>query len=198
MNMLLNKPPVSVDVGGISYSINTSFKKSIAFEMLMLDPEIPEHSKTLTALYLYYPQIPNDLDEAVQKMLWFYRCGDDSESQHKRNRAGGKADLIYSFEHDDLYIYAAFLEQYGIDLCETDLHWWKFRAMFQGLNDHTEIKKIMGYRAIEITKDMTKNQKEFYRKMKKLYRIPLAKDEQEKIDRIEEALMKGGSLEGLL
>lgn len=197
MNLLLDNPPVSVDVGGIAYPINASFRASIAFEMLMLDHGIPEDAKSTTALYLYYPRIPEDLDGAIRSILWFYRGG-DQESQDKGKRGGGRQDAIYSFEHDDKLIYAAFLEQYGIDLCEADLHWWKFRALFQGLDDSTEIKKIMGYRSVEITKDMTKSQKEFYSKMKKLYRIPLAKNEQEKLNQIEAALMKGESLEGLL
>ena len=78
------------------------------------------------------------------------------------------------------------------------LHWWKFKALFQGLKPDNEIVKIMGYRAMEIPNGMSREQKEHYRKMKKLYAIPLPKSEQEKISAIEEALMNGGDLSGLL
>ena len=46
-----------------------------------------------------------------------------------------------------------FLEQYGIDLTqEHDLHWWRFKAMFDSLSEKTQFVKIMGYRSMTITK----------------------------------------------
>ncbi|WP_165442998.1 Gp15 family bacteriophage protein [Senegalia massiliensis] len=58
-----------------------------------------------------------------------------------------KADNIYSFEHDDEYIYSAFLDQYGIDLKDIKhLHWWKFKSPFKGLKEDNLICKIMRYR----------------------------------------------------
>lgn len=45
---------------------------------------------------------------------------------------------------------------------------------------------------------MPKEQKAFYRKMKRIHALPLPKDEQEKQDAITEALMNGGDLTGLV
>ena len=81
---------------------------------------------------------------------------------------------------------------------EADLHWWKFKAMFQGLKSDNRIVEIMGYRAMEIPSKMSREQKEFYRKMKKQYAIPLPKSEREKLSAIEEALLHGGDVSKLL
>lgn len=106
---------------------------------------------------------------------------------------------IYSYSYDDEYIYAAFLDQYGIDLQDIPyLHWWKFKAMFVGLKSDSRIVEIMGYRGIEITSQMSSEQKQFYRKMKKQFAIPLPKSEREKLSAIEEALLNGGNLSGIL
>ena len=106
---------------------------------------------------------------------------------------------MYSFEHDDRYIYAAFLSDYGIDLQDVeDLHWWKFRAMFLALNDSCEFKKIMGYRSMKITSKMSKEQRAFYEKMQRIHALPIPDDEQEKYDAITKALMGDGDLTGLL
>ena len=72
------------------------------------------------------------------------------------------------------------------------------KALFRGLNDENQIVKIMGYRAMDIPNTMTQEQKEHYRKMKKLYALPLPKTEQEKLNSIEEALLNGGNVSDLL
>ena len=106
---------------------------------------------------------------------------------------------VYSFQYDDDYIYAAFLEQYGIDLQDVeDLHWWKFRALFKGLREDTEIVKIMGYRSIEITSKMPKEQREFYKKMQSVHALPIPDAEKEANDLLTEALLHGGDLTGLV
>ena len=115
---------------------------------------------------------------------------------YKRQCNGGP---IYSFAYDDEYIYAAFLDQYGVDLQDVpSLHWWKFKAMFQGLKSDNRIVEIMGYRSMEISPQMSKEQKQFYRKMKKQFAIPLPQSEREKLSAIEEALLNGGDVSKLL
>ena len=106
---------------------------------------------------------------------------------------------IYSFEHDDDYIYSAFLTQYHIDLQDIKyLHWWKFKALLKTLSSDLEFCKIMEYRSVDINANMTKEQRDFYRRKKELYALPLPADEEEKVDAIAEALMNGGDLTGLL
>lgn len=51
---------------------------------------------------------------------------------------------------------------------------------------------------LKITDDMPESQKSFYRKMKRMHALPLPKGEEELQDAIEEALMNGGDLTGIL
>lgn len=203
MNILLDLLPDTVDIGGVEYPINTDFRISILFELMMQDSSLPDKEKMQEAIRLYYPEIPHDLKEAVEKLIWFYRCGKVEKA--KKNTASQEEEentqerLVYSFEHDDRYIYAAFLSDYGIDLQDVeDLHWWKFRAMFLALNDSCEFKKIMGYRSMKITSTMSKEQRAFYEKMQRVHALPIPDDEQEKYDAITRALMGDGDLTGLL
>lgn len=169
MNILIDTIPRSVFIDDIEYKINTDFRHSIMFELLMQDSRYRENEKLALAINLYYPIKPMNLEKAVEKLLWFYRCGEERTS----NVSTEKVEDIYSFEHDDEYIYSAFLSQYGIDLQDIEhLHWWKFRALFKGLKEDNLINKIMGYRAIKIDNKMSDNEKNFYRKMKEIYRLP--------------------------
>ena len=56
----------------------------------------------------------------------------------------------------------------------------------------------MGYRSIDITSKMSNEQKQFYRKMKKQFAIPLPQPEREKLNAIEQALLNGGDVSKVL
>ncbi|GBU06584.1 bacteriophage Gp15 protein [Faecalimonas umbilicata] len=205
MNILLDLLPETVEIGGVEYPINTDFRISVLFELMMQDNTISDEDKILEAINLYYPQTPDPeyLDEAVEKLIWFYRCGNQDKTKKRKSEADEdnteEEKLVYSFEHDDRYIYAAFVSEYGIDLQDIeDLHWWKFRALLTSLSDECEFKKIMGYRSVTITSTMSPEQRSFYEKMKRIHALPMSEAEQDKYDRITQALMGDGDLEGLL
>lgn len=198
INILIDELPNTVKIDNEEYKINSGFRESILFELMMQDTSISEEDKIITALELYYPVIPENINEAIEQILWFYRCGKEITSS-KGNGKGKSITQIYSFEHDDDYIYAAFMDQYNIDLQDIEyLHWWKFKAMFKSLKEDNEIVKIMGYRSMDLSKIKDKEQKAYYTKMRKLYEIPISKDEREKLDEITKALHLGKNVNNLL
>lgn len=198
MNILIDLVPQKVIIDEKEYEIRSDFRISILFEMLMQDEELTNEEKIIQALNLYYPVIPENKIEAIEKIKWFYRCGKDIV---KSNNVKGESvnNKIYDYEFDDDYIYSAFLSQYGIDLQDIEyLHWWKFKAMFKSLKEDNLIVKIMEYRSIDLNSIKDKEQKARYKKLQKLYEIPRSKEEVEKINAIEEALMGNGDLSNLL
>ena len=206
MNILIDLLPIKVEIEGIEYDINSDFRTSMLFELMMSDNELDDMQKIEQALILYYPAYHIMLDNpdgfninlAMDQLLWFYRCGKDMAASIGNGK--GKSNQIYDFNFDDDYIYSAFLDQYSIDLQDVDLHWWKFKAMFKSLKEDNEIVKIMGYRSIDLNKIKDKEQKIQYKKMKELYKIKgqVSKNETEKLDMIQEALLNGGDLSKLL
>lgn len=198
-NILIDPLPKSVMVGGVEHKINTDFRTSIIFECMMQDDILSSAEKSINALHLYYPEIPTDIDSAVNEILWFYGCGKTEDPSRKRVYSQRSHSRVYSFDYDDDYIYSAFLTQYGVDLQDVEyLHWWKFRAMFNSLTEDNFFVKIMGYRSMDISKNIGKEQQKFFSKMKKMYELPKSHSEAEKTSAIEEALMSGGDLTGLL
>lgn len=200
MNILIDLLPTTIEIDNNKYEINSDFRTSILFELLMQDNSIINEDKIDLALNLYYNEVPprEYRQEAVEKILWFYRCGKDIKKS-KGNSKGKSVTQIYSFEHDDDYIYAAFMDQYNIDLQDIEyLHWWKFKAMFNSLKEDIKMVKIMEYRSIDLSKIKDKEQKAYYKRMKDLYEIPISKDEDRKLKEIEEALLNGSDLSKLL
>ena len=198
MNLLIDLIPSEVDINNKKYEINSDFRTSILFELLMQDKSIEDSDKFNLALDLYYPIRPDDTILAIEQLLWFYRGGKDI-IKSKGSGKGKSSTQIYSFEYDDDYIYAAFMDQYGIDLQDIDdLHWWKFKALFKALKEDNEIVKIMRYRSTDLSTIKDKEQKAYYKKMQELYKIPLPQDEQEKLDDITTALLNGDDISKFL
>lgn len=199
MNLLIDLLPTTVDIEGIEYEINSDFRTSLLFELLMLDVEFEDEEKIVQAFELYYPTLPQNRKLAIEKMLWFYRCGKDESKSSVSGSSNN--EQVYSFDYDDDYIYAAFMDQYKIDLQDIEyLHWWKFKAMFKALKEDNEIVKIMSYRSMDLSKIEDKKEKEYYKKLKNLYKIPenISKSEKEKIDKINEILRNGGDISKVL
>ena len=185
MNLLLDICPQSVEIEGLQIPISSDFRVSILFEIAMQDRELSDMEKLQIVLDLYFPDtyIP-DTKQAIEQAIWFYSCG----KKESESFGTGKHKEIYSFEYDDEYIYSAFLEQYGIDLNIEELHWWKFKALFRGLKEDCLMSKIMGYRAMDISSDMSKAEQKHYRKMKELYALPDLRSQEEKEKEFAESL----------
>lgn len=194
--MLVDGLPDTVEIGGKSVRINTDFRTGILFEEAIMDADLSDLEKVQTMLSLYYPDgciSPEFWREAVDRAAWFYRGGRDKA---KGTGSSDNDEPCFSYEHDADYVYAAFLQTYGIDLTETILHWWQFNALFKSLPEDTQIMKIIGYRTMKIPAKMSKEQKAYYRRMKEFYALP---HEQTQIESdLAELLMRGGNPSELL
>lgn len=169
-NLLVDILPETVEIDGIEYEINSNFRNSILFECMINDNSLSEEEKVRATLDLYYPIIPKNINEAVNKAIWFYSC--DKKPRQGKGKGKSKKKQIYSFEQDADFIYSAFMHDYKINLNSIDyLHWWEFKALFKSLNETNEIVKIMGYRATDLSKIKDKEQKAFYKQMQELYKI---------------------------
>ena len=72
MNLLIDVIPTTVNIDGVDYEINSDFRTSILFELLMLDDDISDEEKAIQALELYYyPTCPHNIKEAFNKLIWF-------------------------------------------------------------------------------------------------------------------------------
>ena len=174
MNILTDKLPDAVMVSGRVYKVITDFRFFIGFETDITKAKEDEMaaviSKHIQAFYM--GTVPGDVNAAVNKMLWFYRCGMEVEKEDVPSAAEptAKARRFYDYEQDGQYIYAAFKSQYGIDLNADELHWWTFKAMFAGLSDCMFVQ-IMQYRGTDLSKIKNREEKERIRKLQEVFQL---------------------------
>lgn len=195
--LLTGNLPDSFLIGGREYHISSDFRAMLRLEEIFSSEELTDEEKAERALQLFYGCIPEPLEEAVDRLCYFWGCG----RQEKKERAKGEGAAqppIYSFTHDAGLIYGAFLTQYGIDLSRKSLHWWQFMALFEALEEDRVLKEVMRCRAVEIKGDMPQAQKDYYNAMKRRYALPLPEQEERQQSALVTALMGDGKVDEVM
>ena len=92
----------------------------------------------------------------------------------KKEQSG---EALVDWDVDSDYIYAAFLQAYGIDLLVENMHWHKFLALFNALPENTLIASIIGWRAY-------KGDDKELKKLQQAWSLPvrLTQDDREAVD----------------
>ncbi len=182
MNLLTDPLPSAVTVAGKDYPIRTDFKTWIRFDHLMTESDMPLAQKIVSVFQICFIEknLPPNLEETLSSLFDFYTCfssaqkSDNEQKEDSARRAGraGRTGRVLSFTHDAPLVFAAVLAQYGVNLTEENPHWFLFRAMFEGLSKEHKICEVMGWRAMNLADVKDAKQRAFYRKMKRLYRLP--------------------------
>ncbi|ADU25691.1 Gp15 family bacteriophage protein [Ethanoligenens harbinense] len=164
MNILLDILPEEID--GIP--IRSDFRIMVQFELMMTDLTVPQDARIPLAINLLYQQPVHDLKQAIDGLLRFYRCG--APLKQGGAGGGGKHERAYDFEQDAPDIYAAFMQTYGIDLNDVDMHWWKFHALMFALPEDCKFSRIMRYRTMDLS-DFKGKERKFYADKQVQYRL---------------------------
>lgn len=179
--------PESLVIGGKEYKIDTSWKTWANIAQAAQTDKSNAGKAAQMLLLCFGTNMPLSLGEAYKKMLWFYRRGKEPEREGEAD-ARKVFDIIYDFP----LVAAAFMSHYGIDLRESNMHWWQFWELFEGLGEDEKIIKVIGWRAARTGAIKNKEEKKYIRKMKALYALPDTRSEKEK----DEAMMR--TLEGVI
>lgn len=188
-NILLDVLPETVEVDGKSFFIDSDFRTCIIFEKVISDGTLSNRDKVEDMVSLFFTdERPSSLEGATNAILDFYRCGEAPKKEPPKRKKNGNVELkpkmIYDYEYDAPYIYAAFLTQYRIDLNEIEyLHWWKFQALFKSLEGHNKIAEIMSYRAADLSKIKDKEERARIARLKNIYELPENLTFEEKVAR---------------
>lgn len=165
----------SVTVDGEEYAINTDFSVWMEIEHIILTADKKSGETLAKILALAYRRLPPNPLKAVEGLLWFYSAG-----EKPRGGGNGSEKPLYDLVLDFDYIWGAFLAEFGIDLSETRLHWWKFRALLACLGEDCRFSRIVGYRSMDTARIKNGDERRFYEKMKKRFELPDMRSEDEK------------------
>lgn len=163
---------------GCTYHVNVAYDSVLNIQRMYREEEqLEETEKTDLALGIL---IENN--RSVDKLSYAERAElleliFLEHIETKKRPHVGRTQRLLDFEEDGEYIYASFLQDYGIDLVDMQgkLSWRKFIALFEGLGEKTKIKEVMRIRGMETPKPNSYNQKEIQQiqELKMYYALPV-------------------------
>jgi hypothetical protein len=128
----MNNYPEYVEINNKKYKINTDFRVAIKCNEVAQDDTIGDFERSLAIIYLLYGDEGLNHNEDYEKLILlakkYLSCGKEITDNSKE-----KPDMDYVEDMD--YIEASFMSDYHIDLCNTQMHWWKFYNLMNGLSN---------------------------------------------------------------
>lgn len=171
-NVMLDRLPTEYK----GYPINSDFRIGIQMFQIMNDSELSEMERFYKACELLFDvdgadQFP-DMQTMQDGIQWFLSgwYTDNSVNDEKKDRK----DMDYDI--DQWRIFSAFLTQFGINLNETDMHFWVFMGLLSTL-DECAFTRVVDIRTKKIDPKMKPSDKAELRKVKEQYALEQAEEE---------------------
>ena len=130
--MYLNNPEY-VKVGDKKYKINTDFRVAIECNNIAQDDSIGNTERPLAIMYKLFGDEGLDNSQDWEKLLElaikYLTLNKDT------NGVDNNTEIDMDFSEDMDYIEASFMSDYNIDLANTEMHWYKFYNLINGLSN---------------------------------------------------------------
>ena len=110
---------------------------------------------------------PEDYSAAQEAVFKFYRCGVETPNIKDGEKIPPPA---YAFGVDAAAIISGFQKEYGIDLTNSQMHWWRFSALLDGLISCSFGERV-SYRQCEPSEIKAKTMRDRYAKLKRHFAL---------------------------
>lgn len=178
MNVLTEVQSNKIHTDHCNIVVNPAFDIVLEIQNLYREADLTDFEKIECALKML---VKNDwnlrLFSPVEKVALMTEISRKFIQVKKRPKMKQNPVPVLDFEEDGDYIYASFMQEYGIDLIEQQgkLAWKKFLWLFNGLSSETKIKQVMRIRGMEIPKYTGKNMKQIQeiQELKSYYALPV-------------------------
>jgi len=186
----------AVEVDGSAFSINASFRVALKILRVIEADDIIDWQKPLIILREFYGAIQPAPQAGIDAFMKFL-------SRDKAvKRESDSRPPAFDYEIDAPEIYASFITLYGVDLLDSDKHWWKFCALLDGAiwADSPIGKKIRRREELRTTDaskcDDPKAVREAQEALKLVSKVNLAAQQEQ--DAVYQALTSGGDVSAAL
>lgn len=177
MNLFYEKYPKVLEVHGEFYPIITDFREYIRLLDMLKCKDLNDVQKIMILKEYFLTDI--SIDATALRALTNFVTMEMEEKESEQDPDGEEPEEtsqknLFSYEIDYPYILSGFLRDYGIDLETVNyLHWWKFRMLFDGLSEDTEIKQRIMYRGINLSDIKDKDERKRISRIQKQIRLPM-------------------------
>lgn len=182
------------------FPLNLSFDNVLRLFEMWRDEDVPEFVKPHFGIRILTGETLEDftveeMSEVFNEVFEEHISLSTVEDNHveydlagnpmKTTASNGKQEQApYDIRYDGDYIYASFLQAYGIDLFDVQgkLHWKKFNALLSGLPEGTKFMEVVKIRKWKAQKGDSAEYKEEMRRLQKDYALPYEIIEEEEYE----------------
>lgn len=153
----------SIEINGQIYEVDMAFDNILRLIDMLNDAELDDITQILTGIIMLFGEplnCPIVEQQEIFNQAYIALIGFEDEKELEYDLLGNlmpgqeneQKDAIYDIHQDAEYIYASFMQDYGIDLIEQQgkLHWYQFKALLAGLSEDTKFKKVLEIRSMPL------------------------------------------------
>ncbi len=194
---ILDGLPTRIAIGEETYQIRTNYKAWLRFmaDMSKADSDTEIVRLLPTMLLDDIVLTESNVLELYQALTAFVGGASSYVNKVTSNDDTSTSDIsVFNIEYDSNYLYSAFLQQYGINLITSDMHYYEYVALFDCLDENTMMKKVISYRSADVSKIKDEKQRKAARKLEMMFRLPQDKniyDSPEMREHVEKWSIKG-------
>jgi len=184
----MNKYPEYIEVSGKRYKINTDFRLALKCDEIFRNETIGDYEKVLAVIYILLGDIALKDTENHEKifnlLIRYLRRGKSFEETSEDEEPS------MDFRQDQGYIKASFMSDYNIDLDKSNISWWQFYDLLEGLTDNSVLNRVRAIREESLNGKKGKERAK-WEKLKKQVELKYEKTSEEKeLDKYWEEQMK--------
>ncbi len=152
--------PESVRVGRRDYAVFSDFRAALDIETALADPVLDDRDRAYMVLLLFYRDLdampPEDYPEALERVKWFLRGGEDETAPQPR---------VMDWDQDFPLIVSALYPILGADIRGmAHLHWWTLLSALSDAKDCV-FTQVVAIRDKQLRgKELDKFEREFLRR----------------------------------
>ena len=191
--------PTSIEIDNHHFAITNKgdYRMVIDCFMALEDPDLEEADRLLAALIIFYEDLEdiddvekvfgNYVEEAVEKMLYFFNCNQPNIGYKARHK-------LIDWEQDEQLIISAVNNVAGKEIrFESYLHWWTFVGYYMSVGE-SALSTVVSIRdKIANGKKLEKHENEYRRNNPQYFVWKQKTAEEERLENYVRSLWNSGS-----
>ena len=156
--------------------------------------ELSDKEKVYTCLIVFYEdfddlddilECSNAIPELVEKMFWFFDCGQDYKSEKVKPK-------LVDWDKDEMLIMSAVNKVAGREIRNENIHWWTFISYYMAIGE-CPLSQIVSIRhKLAVGKKLEKHELEFKNENPQYFDIDYRTQEDKAIDDWIQSMWKSG------
>lgn len=180
MNRWNSLLPTSLEVNGNEYDIRSDYRDIREIMIALNDVELSDTERAEVVLTIFYPELEemptSDYQEAINKLMWFIRCGKEEKPD------GKKPVKLIDWDKDFPVMVSPINHVLGKEIRAMDyLHWWTYKAAWDEISPDCLFAQVVKIRSkLAKNKPLDKSEKAWYRENRDLVDVAPQYTQQEK------------------